>query len=90
VEDTFHSLRHTHASHLIAAGVDILTISRRLGHSSSTVTLNIYRHLMPHTDDKAALAIEAALSKSTEIEQMDPLSGGNPVAIDGSGGAEGR
>lgn len=90
VEATFHSLRHTHASHLIAAGVDILTISRRLGHSSPTITLNIYGHLMPQTDDKAALAIEAALSKSTEIEQMDPLSGGNPVAIDGSGGAEGR
>jgi integrase len=82
VEATFHSLRHTHASHLIAAGVDILTISRRLGHSSPTVTLNIYGHLMPQTDDRAALAIEAALSASgTEVEQMDPLTGGNPVAI---------
>jgi integrase len=42
VEAIFHSLRHTHASHLIAAGVDILTISRRLGHSSPTVTLDIW------------------------------------------------
>jgi site-specific recombinase XerD len=30
---TLHSLRHTHASHLIANGLDILTISRRLGRS---------------------------------------------------------
>lgn len=82
VEATFHSLRHTHASHLIAAGVDVLTISRRLGHASPTITLEVYGHLMPQADDKAAVAIEAALAGSTEIEQIDPLSGGNPVAID--------
>ena len=45
VNATFHSLRHTHASHLIAAGLDILTISRRLGHSSPTITLSVYGHL---------------------------------------------
>lgn len=37
---SFHALRHTHASMLIAAGVDILTISRRLGHSKASVTLD--------------------------------------------------
>jgi Phage integrase family len=35
---TFHALRHTHASALIAAGVDVVTISKRLGHSSPVVT----------------------------------------------------
>src|SRR5215469_378939 len=43
---TLHSLRHTHASLLIASGMDILTISRRLGHSSPTITLNVYGHLI--------------------------------------------
>src|SRR5436190_15021662 len=43
---TLHSLRHTHASMLINAGLDILTISRRLGHSSPTITLNVYGHLI--------------------------------------------
>jgi integrase len=43
---TLHSLRHTHASHLIANGLDILTISRRLGHGSPTITLSVYR-VMP-------------------------------------------
>ena len=33
-EITFHGLRHTHASQLIASGVDIVTISKRLGHAS--------------------------------------------------------
>jgi integrase len=58
----FHSLRHTHASHLIANGMDVLTISRRLGHSSPTVTLNIYGHLFPDADDRAAKALDAAFS----------------------------
>src|SRR5262249_41488727 len=57
---TLHSLRHPHASMLIASGVDILTISRRLGHSSPTITLGIYGHLIHGTDDKAAQIIDAA------------------------------
>jgi integrase len=56
-----HSLRHTHASMLIAAGMDILTISRRLGHSSPTVTLSVYGHLISATDDRAAQIMDAAL-----------------------------
>jgi integrase len=59
---TLHSLRHTHASHLIAAGLDVLAISRRLGHSSPTITLSIYGHLFPNADDRAASAIETAFS----------------------------
>jgi len=51
---TLHSLRHAHASHLIAAGVDVLMTSGRLGHSSPKVTLAIYGHLFPNTDDRAA------------------------------------
>ena len=58
-----HSLRHHHASNLIAAGVDILTVSRRLGHASPTITLGVYGHLYPAADDKAALAIEAMFKR---------------------------
>jgi integrase len=64
---TLHSLRHTHASHLIASGMDVLTISRRLGHGSPTITLGVYGHLFPNTDDRAAQIMEAALApRSTE------------------------
>ena len=60
-EITFHGLRHTHASQLIASGVDIVTISKRLGHAKPSVTLAIYAHMF-HTDDsKAAVAINTAL-----------------------------
>src|SRR5262249_928425 len=44
-EITFHGLRHTHASQLIAGNVDIVTISKRLGHAKPSVTLAIYAHM---------------------------------------------
>jgi len=59
-EITFHALRHTHASQLIDAGVDIVTISKRLGHSKPDITLRIYAHLFRNDDSKAAAAINAA------------------------------
>ena len=62
----FHGLRHTHASVLIASGLDVLTVSRRLGHGSPVVTLNTYAHLFAKTDEKAADAIEAALRTRAE------------------------
>ena len=61
LELTLHSLRHTHASTLINAGIDMLTISRRLGHGSPAITLNVYGHLLK-PDNRAADAIERALS----------------------------
>jgi integrase len=58
-EVTFHGLRHTHASQLIDQGVDIVTISKRLGHSKPDITLRIYAHMFRKDDSKAAAAINA-------------------------------
>jgi integrase len=58
---TFHALRHTHASQLIDQGVDIVTISKRLGHANPNVTLAVYAHLFAADDGKAAAAINSAL-----------------------------
>jgi integrase len=63
---TFHALRHTHVSALIAAGLDVVTISRRKGQSKPTVTLNTYGHLFKNTDAAAATAIEAAMRTTSE------------------------
>ncbi|HEU5098204.1 MAG TPA: tyrosine-type recombinase/integrase, partial [Roseiflexaceae bacterium] len=41
----FHDMRHTYAALSIAAGVDLYTLSRRMGHSSITVTADRYGHL---------------------------------------------
>lgn len=42
----FHSLRHVHVAYLLSNGVDIYAISKRLGHSNITVTLNTYSYLI--------------------------------------------
>jgi len=60
-EVTFHSLRHAHASQLIAEGVDLVTISKRLGHANPSITLRVYSHLFATDDRRAATAIDNAL-----------------------------
>ncbi len=63
IECTLHALRHTHVSQLIAAGMDILTISRRIGHASAAITLRVYGHLFANTDEKAAEILEIVFAK---------------------------
>jgi hypothetical protein len=43
--------------------MDVLTISRRLGHGSPTITLGVYAHLFHNTDDRAAQIMESALGR---------------------------
>jgi hypothetical protein len=53
-------------SALITEGIDVLTISRRIGHASPVVILGIYGHLFSEADRTAAKAIEAALRTGKE------------------------
>ena len=61
---TFQGLRYAHDSQLINTSVDIVTISKRLGHAKAGVTLAIYAHMFTSDDSKAAAAINAAFSVS--------------------------
>ncbi|MDM8535410.1 tyrosine-type recombinase/integrase [Desulfobacterales bacterium HSG17] len=54
----FNDLRHTFASLLLEQGENIKYIQTQLGHSSPTVTLNVYAHLMNPTNQKAACRLE--------------------------------
>lgn len=54
---TIHSLRHTNATLLIAAGTNIRTVSNRLGHSQTSTTMNIYAHAIQSADAAAAEAL---------------------------------
>jgi integrase len=62
-DGTLHGLRHTHVSQLIAAGLDVLTISRRIGHASPSITLDVYGHMFKNTDVQAAAIMEAAFTR---------------------------
>jgi integrase len=57
----FHDLRHTYASLLIEQGENIKYIQSQLGHSSPTVTLNVYSHLMKSVNQESALRLENAI-----------------------------
>jgi len=59
---TLHALRHTHVSQLIASGLDVVTVSRRIGHSNPTVTLTVYAHMFGNTGEGAAAVVETALA----------------------------
>jgi integrase len=56
-----HDLRHSHASWLISDGVPLAAISRRLGHSSITITVDRYGHLDPSLDVAVDASMERAL-----------------------------
>jgi integrase len=57
-----HALRHTSVSWLIAAGVDVRTVAALAGHSSPTVTLSVYSHLVAGAQAKAVTAIDDRLA----------------------------
>lgn len=56
-----HDLRHTYASWLIADGLPLSVIARRMGHASITTADNRYGHLLDDLDDRVDAAIERAL-----------------------------
>lgn len=57
---TFHGLRHTHATWCLDAGVDLKTLSERMGHADESTTLRIYAHVLPGRDAAAAEAFGRA------------------------------
>ena len=57
----FHDLRHTYASLMIEQGENLKYIQSQLGHSSPTVTLNVYAHLMKPANQEAACRLESAV-----------------------------
>ena len=57
-----HQARHTYASFMIAAGVNAKTLSAFMGHSSITVTFDLYGHLMPGAEVQGAALLDAFLS----------------------------
>ncbi|MGI5206353.1 tyrosine-type recombinase/integrase [Spirillospora sp. CA-108201] len=62
---SFHVLRHTYASLLIAAGTHLTAIQERMGHASIKITSDTYGHLYPAEDDRTRKAIDDAFSPDT-------------------------
>ena len=56
-----HSFRHTVASILISEGVDVVTVSKMLGHAKTSTTTDVYSHLIEESKRKATECIADAL-----------------------------
>lgn len=79
---TLHTLRHFYASALIASGCDVVTVQRALGHSSASITLNVYSHLWPTAEDRTRQAA-GELMRSVTDSVADPVrTEGSETAVD--------
>jgi hypothetical protein len=66
----FHDLRHTFASHLIIdLGLDVVQVSRLMGHASPSTTLNIYAHMFDEA--RHAADIRARMARSAFAGLLD-------------------
>ena len=68
----FHQLRHFTATQLIAAGLDVRTVSGRLGHADPSVTLRVYSHVVEAKDREAAAIMGGLLAPSKAIGGPEP------------------
>lgn len=71
VDVTLHGLRHTQATELILAGVPVKTVADRLGHSTVTVTQDIYAHVMPQHQQPAVDVVEKMLEAKPSIKVVE-------------------
>ena len=67
-----HECRHSYASYMIAAGVNAKALSTYMGHSSITITLDRYGHLLPGNEHHAAALLEIWLTQNTP-EPVKPV-----------------
>jgi integrase len=63
---TLHALRHYFASGLIADACDVVTVQHALGHSSASITLNVYSHLWPKAEDRTRSAAAALMASTAD------------------------
>jgi hypothetical protein len=70
---TPHDLRHTCASLSVRAGVNVLALSRMLGHSQPSITLNVYADLFDSDLDAVGGIIEARYATAhTDVSKVCP------------------
>lgn len=69
-----HKFRHTHVTHLLEEGENLVTVSRRVGHSRTDTTQNIYAHLLEGADAKIAdKAADIFLRKDKKTSSEEPV-----------------
>lgn len=68
-ELTFHGLRHSAASLMLAGGADISTVSKLLGHASISITADVYAHLVAAVGQRAVDGAAALIAHTSLIRE---------------------
>jgi len=66
-----HDLRHSHATHALAAGVNPKVVAERLGHASVVITLDTYSHVFPTLQREAAEVVASLVAESGPLQGSD-------------------
>ena len=84
---SLHDLRHSYASIMLAAGVNVKAISQSLGHASIGITLDIYAHLLPGAGKTAAESFDKLLrpwlDKTEDVGKMSANESGSGTRLEG-------
>ncbi len=67
---TLHEARHVYASFAIAAGLNAKTLCTIMGHGKISVTYDLYGHLLPGSEDEAAMRLDAYFSRPTVAQTV--------------------
>lgn len=68
---TLHGLRHTHGTLMLAAGVALHVVSRRLGHASEAFTAQVYAHVLPQQQAQAAARFAQLVDGTDRTREED-------------------
>lgn len=85
VEPTMHdalnaTLRHTHATLLLLAGIHLKVVSECLGYANISITLDTYSHVLPNMQQETAEKLEAMLFAPKDEEIQDKMEAGNEIS----------
>ena len=90
---TLHGVRHSYATAALAAGEPLKVVSERLGHASTSITANLYQHVLPSMDERTAIAVARLIlgdrEGDAESSAVNPLSTG-PQVHEAQEGGEAR
>jgi integrase len=78
----WHDLRHTSASLAISTGVPILVVSKMLGHSKTSTTLDVYGHLLPDQETALAEKLDEMANAARNAASVRPRPSGEVVSAD--------
>jgi integrase len=72
----FHDLRHSFASNLLANGIDVVRVSKALGHANAHITFTVYAHAIPQERHGVADALASLMAQSgNKMETSVPETG---------------